>query len=246
MSDKPAESPNPTPQSPRRTQALTLLSGILEETQSEAEAERKRIEEQLRQREVEARAKEEAEEQRRREDAARRLAEEEARQKAAAERRATTMQLLKIEELKEKGLYQEPAPLPPREEVAAPAVNHYNTQQVIAVHKKASSRGAFLGAAVALLAAGGGVFAYVNLTRQFVDAQTSYAKAAPETVAVAAPTVRAEFAAPPAPVVEAAPEEAARPAARRPAAGTRTPSRGAGSTAPPPRIRLGGALGGGR
>ena len=230
-----APAPAAPSKAPRKTQALTLLSGILEETQSEAEAERKRIDEQLKQKELEAKRRAEEEENARKAEAARKIAEEEARQKAASERRAMTARLLKVEERPENPAEAAPtAPVLPTPASISQVKSGYNTTQLVAVQRKAGSKGAFIGAAAAILLAAGGGAAYFQLTRTYVDAQTSFPKASPEFVSVASATVRGEWLAAPvaaAPVADAAADAAPEPA-RRPT-GRRTsprPADGGGST----------------
>lgn len=236
-------------------QALSLLKGILEETQSEAEAEKARLEAELRRREEAERQAAEEADRLRREEAERRLAAEDARQRAAAERRAAEMERIRIEDLKARGLWQEPvapvvesAPAEPTAPVKMrPAMS---TQDAMALQQAAARKartGPMLAAAAAVLAlggAGGGLWYAQNV--EYVDAQTSYAKADVQTSEVALASASIGFNRIPDPVVIAAPVPEAAPAT----AGTRPRTRTGGSSSTasttddrPPRIQLGGSLG---
>lgn len=215
-----------------KTQAISLLEGILQETQGEAEAEMQRLSEEVRQREEQARLEAERADAVKREEANRRLAEEEARQVAAASRRQAELERMRIEELKAKGLWKEPER--PVEVEAAPVAAAsvrpaMSTVDAIAVQKAQArqSRSTLLLAAAAFVIVAGGVGGALFATSiEYVDATTQYGKAEPEVVAmadaVAALTLQA-IPEPPAPVVEepAAADGPARPAGtrtRRPAA----------------------------
>jgi hypothetical protein len=216
---------------PKKTQAISLLEGILQETQGEADAEMKRLSEDLKRKEDQARASAEAAERAKRDEAERRLAEEEARQMAAAGRRAQELERMRIEELKAKGLWKEPE-APKVEEVpvaAAPVAARpgMSTVDAVAVQKAQArqSRNLFLVAALALLSIGGGVggFLYVS-SIEYVDATTNYGKADLAVVEVADAMASLTIQAIPEPIVIAAPtaEEPAarsnRPRSNRPAA----------------------------
>jgi hypothetical protein len=212
-----------------KTQAISLLEGILQETQGEADAEMKRLAEDLRRKEEEAKLAAERAERAKREDAERRLAEEEARQQAAAERRAQELERMRIEELKAKGLWKEPEK--PVEEAPAPVVSAsvrptMSTTEAMAIQKAQTrqARGMFAMAAVMILAIGGGIggFVYAN-SLEYVDSTTPYAKTDAAVVTVADSMASLELRAIPAPpVIEAAPEDAAPTRARssRPRAST--------------------------
>ncbi len=130
----------------RKTQALSLLEGILEETSSEAENERIRLELERQEREAQS-ARDAAEaEQRRRDEIVRRLAEEEDRQRAAIERRTATLEALRVEELKEKGLWHEPEPEARPQSVGRPTRPSQSTREVVAAQKR-SRRGTYVAAA---------------------------------------------------------------------------------------------------
>jgi len=228
---------------PKKTQAISLLEGILLETQGEADAEMKRLSEDLKRKEDEARAAAEATERARREEAERRLAEEEARQMAAAGRRAQELERMRIEELKAKGLWKEPEQ-PKVEEVAPVAPAPVSTRptmstvDAIAIQKAQArkSRTMFLVAALAVLGIGGGAGGYVYVNSlEYVDATTTYAKADLSVVEVADAMASLTIQAIPEPIVIAA------PTADEPASRTGRPRNNRpGGTTPPEtgRIRL--------
>lgn len=235
-----------------KTQAISLLEGILEETQTEAAAERLRMEAELRRKDdVEKAAREQAERQRRAE-GERRLAEEDERRRQAAERRAAEVERLRIEELKAKGLWKEPEPAPVVAPTASPASTRpqMSTQEAMAVAAQANRKSTLvplLIAAIVLLGlagAGGGYWWSEN--RVFVDATTVYAKADPQTSALQNAVATIGFEALPPPVILPAPEIAT-PAAT---AGPRRtgPARSTASPAEtgPVRLQLGGNVRGGR
>ncbi len=161
----------------KKTQALELLSGILEETQREAEEERRKADEARRTAEEQARRDALAEAEAKRHEAERKLAEEDARRAAAAERRAAAAEALRIEELRAKGLYKEPEEEKP---AAAPAAAK------APVEEKRSSLPLLLAALVLGGLAVGAWFGYQEMNREYVDASTSYSYTAPATVALAA------------------------------------------------------------
>lgn len=228
---------------PKKTQAISLLEGILLETQGEADAEMKRLSEDLKRKEDEARAAAEATERARREEAERRLAEEEARQMAAAGRRAQELERMRIEELKAKGLWKEPEQ--PKVEEVAPVVAApvstrptMSTVDAVAIQKAQArkSRTVFLVAALAVLGIGGGAggFVYMN-SLEYVDATTTYTKADLAVVEVADAMASLTIQAIPEPIVIAAPT-AGEPAGRT---GRPRNNRPAGTTPPETgRIRL--------
>jgi hypothetical protein len=194
-----------------KTQAISLLEGILQETKGEAEAEMQRLSEEVRLREEQVRIEAEFADAAKREEANRRLAEEEARQVAAASRRQAELERMRIEELKAKGLWKEPE-RPVEVEVApAPAASSrpaMSTVDAIAVQKAQAkqSRSTLLMAAAAFVAiaaaVGGGLYA---TSIEYVDATTQYGKAEPEVVAVADAVAALTLQAipePPAPLVE--------------------------------------------
>jgi len=228
---------------PKKTQAISLLEGILQETQGEADAEMKRLSEDLKRKEEVARASAEAAERARREEGERRLAEEEARQMAAAGRRAQELERMRIEELKAKGLWKEPE-LPEVEEAPPVAVAPVSRRPVmstvdaLAIQKAQSrkSRTLFVVAALAVLGIGGGAggFVYVN-SLEYVDATTNYGKADLAVVEVADAMASLTLQAIPEPIVIASPT-ADDPAVR----GNRTRTNRTSGTTPPEagRIRL--------
>jgi hypothetical protein len=198
---------------PKKTQAISLLEGILQETQGEAEAEMKRLSEDLKRKEDEARAVAESAERARRDEAERRLAEEEARQMAAAGRRAQELERMRIEELKAKGLWKEPEQ-PKVEEapvVATPVSTRptMSTVDAVAIQKAQSrqSRNMMLVAALSVIGIGGaaGAFLYVN-SLEYVDATTNYGKADLAVVEVADAMASLTIQAIPEPIVIASPD----------------------------------------
>ncbi|MCB9530270.1 MAG: hypothetical protein H6700_00675 [Myxococcales bacterium] len=237
---------------PRKTQALSLLEGILDETASEAEAARKKLDEELAAKEAAARAEAEAAELARREEIARRLAEEEARRSAAAERRTATLEALRIEDLKAKGLWKEPEPAPAPVAAAAPVTTGpaQDTRAAVAVQQK-SALGRNLAAAAAVLVIGGGAAgAWYVQQQSLVDTVQTFSAAAPSTVDTQRNLVATlTFQAIPDPIVRA-PEAASGPASASGTPARRRPPRtgGAATTAPTsgprPSLTLGGSLGG--
>ena len=213
----------------RKTQALTILSSILEETKSEAEAEREALAAAEAQKAAAAKAETAAQDAQARAEAIRRIEEEEARQEAAASRRTMAAEALRVDD---------------GPSVAAPArpKGGYSTEQVVAVQKKAVSKGLLIGVAAAVAAVVGGAAAFGAASKNQVDATTSYAKVAIEEAPMASP--KASFSFTPEPPPQAA-SVAAAPSARRgggarsggtkPAAAASTPPAG-------PRIRLGGGI----
>jgi hypothetical protein len=219
--------------SPQKTQAMSLLEDILLETKSEADAEMKRLEDEVRRREEAARREAELQDSQRRAEAERKLAEEEQRQLAAAERRAQELERMRIEELKSKGLWKEPekpvAEVPALQSAAAaPGRPVMTTAEAVAIQKREtrSSRTLVAAAAIAILGVGGSVggVLYAN-SIEYVDATTTWAKSEITVVAmadtVASLTLQAIPEPPPPPAAEDAATEAAPPANRRP--GVRRP-----------------------
>lgn len=225
----------------KKTQAASLLAGILEETESEAERERERLEAELKQREEDERKRRADEEAARQAELQRQLSEEARRQDDARARREAAMEALRIEELKEKGLWQEPEPEPAPAPVAraAPAGGPH-TAEVVAQQKR-SSLPMRLAAAAALVLIGGGVALFLIYGQpELVDTETRYAVAAPATVDVAGAVAAIGFEPIPDPIVrEAEPEtnQARTPRSTRPSRGTSN-----SGERRPPRIQLGGEL----
>jgi hypothetical protein len=89
--------------------ASNLLADILNDTAMDAQAEQRRIEAELKAREEEERRLKEAEDRRKQEEAQARLHAEQSRQNQVLQRRTEKLQALKIEELKQKGEWVDPA-----------------------------------------------------------------------------------------------------------------------------------------
>lgn len=89
--------------------ANDLLAGILDETENDAKAEEQRIQAEIQAREAEERRKREAEEERKRREAEARISAEMERQNTVQERRTARMEAMKIEDLKAKGEWIDPA-----------------------------------------------------------------------------------------------------------------------------------------
>ena len=213
----------------RKTQALTILSSILEETKSEAEAEREALAAAEAQKAAAAKAETAAQDAQARAEAIRRIEEEEARQEAAASRRTMAAEALRVDD--------SPAAVAPVRPKGG-----YSTEQVVAVQKKAVSKGLLIGVAAAVAAVVGGAAAFGAMSKNQVDATTSYAKVAIEEAPIASP--KASFSFTPEPPPQAA-AVAAAPSARR-GGGARSGGTkpAAAATTPPagPRIRLGGGI----
>ena len=209
-----------------KTQALTILSSILEETKSEAEAEREALAAAEAQKAAAAKAEQDAADARARAEALRKIEEEEARQEAAASRRSMAAEALKLDDA------------PAKVETARPK-GGYSTEQVVAVQKKAVSKGLIIGVAAAVAAVVGGAAAFGAMSRNKVDATTSYAKVAVEEAPVTSPKGNFTFTPEPPPEVVAA----ASPAPRKGGGGSKGGAK-AGPATPPagPRIRLGGTI----
>lgn len=208
-----------------KTQALTILSSILEETKSEAEAEREALAAAEAQKVAAAKAEQEAAEARARAEALRKIEEEEARQEAAASRRSMAAEALKLDDA------------PPKVEATRPK-GGYSTEQVVAVQKKAVSKGLLIGVAAAVAAVVGGAAAFGAVSRNKVDATTSYAKVAIEEAPVASPKGSFTFTPEPPPEVAAA-----APAPRKGGGAAKGGAKPASATPPAgPRIRLGGTI----
>lgn len=213
----------------RKTQALTILSSILEETKSEAEAEREALASAAAQKDADAKAEAAAQDALARAEALRRIEEEEARQEAAASRRTMAAEALRVDD--------GPA-------VAEPVrpKGGYSTEQVVAVQKKAVSKGLLIGVTAAVVAIVGGAAAFGAASKNQVDATTSYAKVAIEEAPIASP--KASFTFTPEPPPEAA-AAASAPSARRSGGARSGGTKPAGPAATPPagpRIRLGGTI----
>jgi len=213
----------------RKTQALTILSSILEETKSEAEAEREALAAAEAQKAAAAKAETAAQDAQARAEAIRRIEEEESRQEAAASRRTMAAEALRVDDSP-----AVTAPVRPK--------GGYSTEQVVAVQKKAVSKGLLIGVAAAVAAVVGSAAAFGAMSKNQVDATTSYAKVAIEESPMASPKASFTFTPEPPPRAAAV---AAAPSARRgggahsggtkPAAAATTPPAG-------PRIRLGGGI----
>lgn len=211
----------------RKTQALTILSSILEETKTEAEAEREALAAAEAQKAAAAKAEAEAADARARAEAIRRIEEEEARQEAAASRRTMAAEALKVDDAPAKA-----EPVRPK--------GGYSTEQVVAVQKKAVSKGLLIGVAAAVAAVVGGAAAFGAVSKNKVDATTSYAKVAIEEAPITSPKASFSFTPEPPPQA-AAPAEASSP--RRGGAKARGGTKPAASApASGPRIRLGGTI----
>lgn len=227
----------------KKNQALSLLAGILEETQSEADAERERLEADLRKKEEEARLASEAAERQRREEAERRLAEEEQRRRAAAARRAAEEERLRIEDLKARGEWKEPEVAAPAEPAVAPRRNSMTAEvaQIQAQAKKKQNRAvAFAIAATVLLIGGGGAAFYFTKMVEYVDSTTAYSKSSASTIAIDDAIARVGFNPIPDPIV-LQPEV---PAATAPTGERRSGSSSRRQEEEEPRIRidLGGSM----
>jgi hypothetical protein len=220
------------PQRPK-TQAISLLEGILQETQGEADAEMRRLEEEVKRKEEAERRDVEAAGAAKRAEAGRRLADEEVRQLAAAERRQAELERMRIEELKAKGLWKEPEK--PVVEAApvlvssAPSRPVMNTAEALAVQQAQarSTRSSILMVAALFLVVGGGVAGALYATSiEYVDSMTPYQKAEP-AVLVRADAVAALALQPiPEPLApqEAAAAEETPSTTSRPATRTRRPA----------------------
>ena len=222
----------------RKTQALSLLEGILDETATEAEAARLALDAEIRRKEQETRLEAEAQEAERRAEIARRLQEEEVRQHAAADRRTAALEAIRVEELKAKGLWKEPEPEP---EPAPVVVKAPVAQTAPVVEEK--SRGGFYAAAAALLVLGAGAAGgYLYMTQEFVDSTTSYAAAQPSVVALADAQAMVAFTAIPDPIIV---EAEAEPERRRPRSSSSSSSSRSEPERRPRSLDLGGNMGGG-
>jgi hypothetical protein len=225
----------------KKTQAASLLAGILEETESEAARERERLDRELQEREQAERERRAAEEAQRQAELRRQLDAEAQRQDDARARRLAAMEALRIEELKEKGLWTEPEPEPAP--VAAPSETRpvQHTAEVVAAQKR-SARPMQLALAAAILAVGGGVALFAVFGQvPAADSESRYAYAAPVTVE--APTALATIGFQPIPdpiVREAEPEP--EPAARSGRSSRGSSGRTTTNERRPPRIQLGGEL----
>lgn len=232
---------------PKKTQALSLLEGILDETANEAESARLALEEELRRKEEEARQRAEAEEAQRRAEIARRLEAEADRQRTAAERREAALEAMRIEELKAKGLWKEPEPEPKPQVIEAPRPQ-VNTQQAVAAGKKSNSSALFAAAAAVLILGGGAAGAWFYMNQEYVDATTPFAAETPAVVALADASAVVTFQAIPDPIVQQAAAPAEEPRRDR---GTRSRPRsdsgssdsGSNDRSPTPEFQLGGNLG---
>lgn len=213
----------------RKTQALTILSSILEETKSEAEAEREALAAAEAKKAEAAKAEAAAQDAQARAEAIRRIEEEEARQQAATSRRTMAAEALRVDD--------SPA-------VAAPVrpKGGYSTEQVVAVQKKAVSKGLLIGVAAAVAAIVGGAAAFGAASKNQVDATTSYAKVAIEEAPIASPKASFTFTPEPPPRAAAAePASSARRGGSARSGGTK-PAAPAVTAPTGPKIRLGGGI----
>ena len=96
--------------------AGSLLADILDETEDLAQREQQRLEEDLRAKRMEQERQTALEEERRRQEAEARISAEHDRQAQLKERRTQRMEALRIEELKDRGEWVEPAPQAPAKE----------------------------------------------------------------------------------------------------------------------------------
>ena len=92
-----------------------LLAGILDETATAASAEQQRLEQELAEREAAEKAEREAEETRKREEAEAKLSAEADRQAQLQEKRTARLEAIKVEELKAKGEWVDPAEIARKE-----------------------------------------------------------------------------------------------------------------------------------
>jgi hypothetical protein len=230
---------------PKKTQAISLLEGILEDTHSAAESERAKLEAQLRERgDVERARKQEAEKERQA-DIHRRLDADVRRQEEARERRDAAMEALRIEELKEKGLWTEPVKVSvptPASVPVAPRMTGANTAEVVAAQQRSSAKGRFLVLAAILVAGIAGALFFKYGQPVLVDSLTEYAAASPSIVERPVAIAAIGFVPIPDPIVVAAApeEEATSSSSRRDRRNRDSSSSSRGST--PPRIQLGGEL----
>jgi len=183
-----------------------LLSGVLHETEDEAKEEIEQVEEELQKRREEEERRRREEEERRRAEAEARITAEEERLDELEQRRTERLQAIEREKMREKGIEPEPeeqetdeqpseqqsdgepSPQEANREAAGPAgeaagervadaTAETERPEALAADEPAggSSTGWVL-AAVALLAVGGGVGAYLYLNQGYQADSTTYAK----------------------------------------------------------------------
>lgn len=218
--------------------ANDLLAGILDETESDAKAEEARIQAEIQAREEEERRKREAEEEKKRREAEARISAEMERQNTVQERRTARMEALKIEDLKARGEWVDPAELARiqeeedakrrkaeeeqirREAIAAAAVREVQQQAAatggpaVAANTNQSNKTMMFGIAgvAALILVAGGVL--LAMSNGYTPDQQQYSKTVfkPKDVTVAL----VEKGSTPIPKVEeVAPEEDSKPSVRR-------------------------------
>lgn len=191
--------------------ANDLLAGILDETESDAKAEEARIQAEIQAREEEERRKREAEEEKKRREAEARISAEMERQNNVQERRTARMEALKVEELKARGEWVDPAEIARlqaeeearrrkeedekirREAIAAAAVREVQAQaqssvpMAVAANTNESNKTMMygIGGVVALVLVAGGVL--LAMAGGYEPDQTQYTKTVfkPKDVAVA-------------------------------------------------------------
>lgn len=185
--------------------ANDLLAGILDETEDDAKAEEQRIQAQIQAREEEERRLRDAENERKRREAEARISAETERQGHVQERRTARMEALKIEDLKARGEWVDPAILAKeqaeeaarfreeeearirREAIAAAAVQSAAATGPVPANSNASNTKLYatLGVVAALVLVGGSVL--IAMSQGYVADQTAYTKTVfkPKDVAVA-------------------------------------------------------------
>lgn len=110
--------------------ANDLLAGILDETEQDAKAEEQRIQAEIQAREEAERRKREAEEERKRLEAEARISAEVERQNTVQERRTARMEALKIEDLKARGEWVDPAILAKKQAEELAKQREVNDEQI--------------------------------------------------------------------------------------------------------------------
>lgn len=232
--------------------ANDLLAGILDETEQDAKAEEQRIQAEIQAREAEERRKKEAEEEKKRREAEARISAELERQNSVQERRTARMEALKIEDLKAKGEWVDPAILAAkqaeelakqraaqdeeirREAIAAAAVKAASTDMPMPANTNQSNTKlyAMLGIVAALVLVGGGVL--FAMSQGYKADQTQYSKTVfkPKDVAVA--LVEKSFTPIPK-VVEEVVEEEPKSSRRSSSSSRRSSTKSAAKAAPSPK-----------
>ncbi len=186
--------------------ANDLLAGILDETEDDAKAEEERIQAQIQARDAEERRLRDAENERKRREAEARISAETERQGHVQERRTARMEALKIEDLKARGEWIDPAILAKEQADAAAKFREEEDAKIrrdaiaaAAVQSAAAVGGpipantntsntklyASLGVVAALVLVGGGVL--FAMSQGYEVDQTAYSKTVfkPKDVAVA-------------------------------------------------------------